>query len=45
MGHAKPLGGKIFTPPILFLSALFLISAYFLVLRYINGWVCFQFNR
>ncbi|MBT4088102.1 MAG: Ni/Fe-hydrogenase cytochrome b subunit [Deltaproteobacteria bacterium] len=37
MGHAKPLGGKIFTPPILFLSALFLISAYFLVLRYING--------
>lgn len=37
MAHAKPLGGKIFTPPILFLSALFLVCAYFLVLRYING--------
>ncbi len=37
MDHAKPLGGKIFTPPILFLSALFLICAYFMVLRYIHG--------
>lgn len=37
MEHAKPLGGKYFTPPVLFLSALFLIAAYFLALRYING--------
>lgn len=37
MNHAKPLGGKIITPPILILSALFLIAAYFLALRYING--------
>jgi len=37
MSHAKPLGGKIFTPPILFLSALFLIGLYFMIMRYING--------
>ncbi len=37
MDHAKPRGGKIFTPPILFLSVLFLGAAYFLILRYING--------
>jgi Ni/Fe-hydrogenase subunit HybB-like protein len=37
MDHAKPVGGKIFTPPILFLSLLFLIGFYFLVVRYIYG--------
>ncbi len=37
MGHEKPTGGKIITPPILFLSLLFVIAAYFLVIRYING--------
>jgi len=37
MDHAKPVGGKILTPPILFLSLLFLIGFYFLVVRYIYG--------
>lgn len=37
MDHEKPLGGKIFTAPIAFLSLLFLICAYFLVRRYIDG--------
>jgi Ni/Fe-hydrogenase subunit HybB-like protein len=37
MAHAKPLGGKIITPPILFLGVLFLVAAYFLALRYVNG--------
>ncbi len=37
MNHSKPLGGKILTPPILFLSLLFLCATYFLALRYING--------
>ena len=37
MDHEKPLGGKIFTAPAAFLSLLFLIGAYFLVIRYING--------
>ncbi|MFH2129387.1 MAG: Ni/Fe-hydrogenase cytochrome b subunit [bacterium] len=37
MDHAKPTGGKIITPPILFLSLLFLIGFYFLVIRYMYG--------
>lgn len=37
MSHEKPTGGALFTPPIAFLSCLFMISAYFLILRYING--------
>lgn len=37
MTHAKALGGKIITPPIVVLSVLFLIGVYFLVLRYVNG--------
>jgi len=37
MDHEKPLGGKYFTAPVAFLSLLFLICAYFLVIRYING--------
>jgi Ni/Fe-hydrogenase subunit HybB-like protein len=37
MDHEKPLGGKFFTAPVAFLSLLFLICAYFLVIRYING--------
>ncbi len=37
MDHEKPLGGKIFTAPVFFLLGLFLICAYFLVVRYING--------
>lgn len=37
MDHEKALGGKIFTAPVYFLLGLFLICAYFLVVRYING--------
>ncbi len=37
MDHEKALGGKIFTAPIYFLLGLFLICAYWLVVRYING--------
>ena len=33
----KPVEAKIITPPILVLTVLFLISAYFLVMRYIGG--------
>ncbi len=37
MDHEKALGGKIFTGPVAFLLLLFLVCAYFLVIRYING--------
>ena len=37
MDHEKALGGRIFTGPVAFLLLLFLICAYFLVVRYING--------
>lgn len=37
MDHEKPIGGKFFTLPVAFLSLLFLIAAYFLVVRYISG--------
>jgi Ni/Fe-hydrogenase subunit HybB-like protein len=37
MDHEKALGGKIFTGPVAFLLLLFLVCAYYLVVRYVNG--------